>query len=109
MTELEIREQVARYITDEIDAVTLEDWLEDASWETGQTGEMLAADALRLLAEYANGDWTKSELREQLGALSRTYRLEQAPRWAFTDSSAQVIRQDQPLVGAGTQRVAASV
>lgn len=109
MTDLEIREQIARYTRGEIDASRLEDWLEDASWDVHEPAESLAANALRLLAEHANGDWTDPELREQLGALSRTYWFERAPKLVFMDSSAQVSHQVRPSAVPETQRVAASV
>ena len=109
MTDLEIREQIARYIGAEIDAPTLEDTLEAAAWDADGPAGSLAADTLRVLAEHANGDWTDAELGERLGALSRTYWFEQAPKHAFTESSAHVIREDQRSAAFDRWRVVESV
>jgi hypothetical protein len=111
MLDLEIREQVARYVADELKASELEDWLESESWDLeAEPARTLAADLLRLLAEYANGDWTDSELRAQLGALSRTYWFDQAPKQSRSGSVSGVIRQGaQQSATADRWRVAESV
>lgn len=110
MLDLEIREQIADFVRGDIDAAQLEDWLEDASWgEDAEPTRTLAATVLRLLAEHANGDWTDSEMREQLGALSRNYWFEQAPKTALAGSDTPIILQDQRSAAAGRWRVAGSV
>jgi len=97
MVDLEIREQLARYVAGKLDAAELEDWLENESWDVEfEPTRALAADALRLLAEHANGDWTDLELRAQLGALSRTYWFDQAPKQTRSGSASGVIRQEAP-------------
>lgn len=110
MLDLEIRERIADFARGDLDAAQLEDWLEDASWdEDAEPTRALAATVLRLLAEHANGDWTASEMREHLGALSRNYWFEQAPKTALAGSDTPVIRQDQRSAAAGRWRVAESV
>jgi hypothetical protein len=93
MSDLEVREAIRDYIAGNVDARVLEDRLEDVAWDTpADPARKLTDDALRLLAEQANGDWTESELREQLGVLTRTYWFEQAPK-VVTGTSSTVIRQ----------------
>lgn len=109
MSDLEIREQIARYVSREIDAAALEDWLQDFTWDAERSGGQLATDALRLLAEYSNGDWTDDELRTRLGGLNRTYWFEQAPKVTYADSEAHVIREDRQSGSVERLRVVGSV
>lgn len=110
MADLEIREQIARYVDGEIDASALEDWLEDASWASADPAESIAPTALRLLAEHSNGDWTDAELRDQLAVVARLYTFGLDEREVSTGSLAHVIRcQASPVEAAGILRVAASV
>ena len=109
MADLEIREQIHRYLNGEIDAPALEDWLENTSWDAVDAAGSLGENVLRLLAEHANGDWTDGELREQLGSMSRTYWFGRAPKHTYVGSAAQVIRQDQSSAVTGTRLVVASV
>lgn len=110
MIDLEIRQEIARYIAGQQDARELEDWLENVAWDLeDQPGRALAATALRLLAEHSNGDWTDSELREKLGAVSRIYAFDQAPRAAVSGSASSIIRQEQRPATADRWRVAESV
>lgn len=110
MSDVEIREQIARYIEGNIIAQELEDRLENETWGLeSEPARTLAATVLRLLAEHGHGDWTDTELREQLGAISRFYWFDQAPKTAWSGSEAAVIRQDQQSEAAGRWRVAESV
>ena len=110
MTDLEIREQIARYVGGDLDARHLEDWLEDAAWELdAEPARTLATTALRLLAEHANGDWTDAELRQQLGTVSRVYWFDQGPKTPLSGSSSGVIRHDQQSGAVERWRVAESV
>ena len=108
MSDLEIREAIRRYITGDLDAPTLEDRLEAVAWDM-PAAQRLVADALRLLAEHANGDWTDSELRERLGVLTRTYWFEQAPKHTMPGAESVVIRQADRAALAGRLRVTESV
>jgi hypothetical protein len=75
----QIREQISRYLTGTIDAADLETWLSAVTWdidEEPQATRQLAFDALRLTSEAANGDWTETELRDQLRGLIQTVHLD---------------------------------
>ncbi len=110
MSDLEIREQLARFTEGELDARDLEDWLENVAWDlNAEPGRTLVATALRLLAEHANGDWTDQELREQLGAIGRIYWFEQAPKTTLSSSSSSIIRHAQPSEAADRRLVVESV
>jgi hypothetical protein len=111
MLDLQIREKIRAYVDGKVEAGVLEDWVETSSWDLDHDApaHRLAADALRLLAEHSNGDWTDAELRGQLGALSRTYWFDQAPKKTRSGSIGAVIRQDQQSGSAGRWRVAESV
>jgi hypothetical protein len=109
MDDLEIRESVADYIVGALDAGELEDRLENVAWELeGEPARSLAGDVLRLLAEHGNGDWEEAELRERLGAMSRTYWFQQAPKVAWSGSDASVMRHQEPSVVAGRSRATES-
>lgn len=111
MTDLEIRQRIAAFTDGEVEPHDLEDWLETAAWDLdAEPAKTLAADALRLLAEYGNGDWTDVELRERLGALYRTYWFAEAPKTQnVTGSDSIVIHQDQRSASPERLRVTESV
>jgi hypothetical protein len=72
--DLQIRERISLYLAGSIDAAALESWLSGVTWELDHehpATRQSAFDALRLLSEAANGDWTPSQLRDQLQALSK--------------------------------------
>ena len=93
MTDLDttLRQQIGAYLADEdADASDLASCLEIEMYSADDEPEAvrrLANDALRLLAEHENGDWTDEELGARLGALSRTYWIQQAPKIAWSDWS----------------------
>lgn len=108
MLDLEIRKQINRYLDPkgDVEAAELEAWLAAEAWDIDdepQATRQLAFDAMRLLAERGNGDWDDAELRERLGALSRTYWFVTAPK---TDSVATVIRRDPRLPATDRRHVA---
>lgn len=107
MTDLETRQLIADYLGDSLNAAELEDRLEDATWdlEEGPAHE-LASTALRLLAEYANGDWTDAELREHLGSINRLYWLSNAPRTSFTSGAATFILHQSQSEASGKSPLA---
>ncbi len=110
MLDLEIRERIARYTRGDLGARELEDWLEGVVWGLDTQPEKdLAATALSLLVEHANGDWTDAELRGRLGALSRTYWFDHAPRTVISGSIARVTRLNQSSGSAGIRPATASV
>lgn len=97
MLDLEIRKRLARYNAKRLKLADLDDWLNTESWEVRSEPvetQRLLFDAMRLIAEHDNGDWTEPELRQKLGALSRLYWFEQAPRTVVTTSEATIIRHD---------------
>lgn len=108
MLDLEIRQQIARYVAGDLDADRLEAWLSaetgDIDGESPETRQ-LAFDALRLLAEHGNGDWQDVELRERLGALSRTYWFEGAPKTVLSGSESSIISRDPQSAGTDRRRV----
>ena len=68
----EVRDQLADYLAGVVSASELEDSLEELTWEEqglDPVARHLANEALRLLAEHANGDWTDDELTDRLGSL----------------------------------------
>jgi hypothetical protein len=111
MTDLELRERLARYVTGSVTLRALEDWLTTETWDDEAlqpSTRQLAYDAIRLISEQQNGDWTEDELKRKLGAMGRTYWLEQAPKTAVHSSSAAaspvVMRSVGRAVPAGTAR-----
>lgn len=107
----EIRERIREHIGGHISAAELEDWLETESWDDATLDApavRLANDALRLLAEYQNGDWTAAELAAQLDSLSRFYWFETAPKAILSDAVTSVIRHDRRPVATGRSPVAGS-
>lgn len=107
MLDLEIREQIGRYARGRIDGAELDAWLsaEAADAEDAAT-QQLAFDALRLLSEGANGDWEDEDLRDRLGALSRFYWFQQAPKNVIPASGSIFIRRSRWSAGTDRSRVA---
>lgn len=95
MLDLEIREQIRRYLVGDIDAGDLEVWLtgdmNDALEQADRATRDLVFEASRLVFERMNGDWTDRELMAKLAALSQTYWLMTAPK-VLSSSSSDVIR-----------------
>jgi hypothetical protein len=112
MLDLEIRKRLARYNAKRMKLTDLDDWLNSESWdvrtEPPETQQLLF-DAMRLIAEHANGDWTDAELRQKLGALSRTYWVDRAPKDRLVGESSSAVIQPTPAGQADRPRVVASV
>lgn len=109
MRDLEIREQIRRYVNGGLAANELEDWLETEAWNLNvEPARTLAGDVLRLLAEQGHGDWTEDELRARLGNLSRTYWFEDAPKDTWGTSGAGIILEDQRSAAVGRSPSTAS-
>src|SRR5262245_20142332 len=70
---LEIRGQIARYLSGAIDARVLYDWLVPATWEIERRASVDVADFARtvhlLLEEFASEGWSESELQSRLRGL----------------------------------------
>lgn len=111
MLDLEIRKQIARYCDNEIDAAELAAWLAAETWDLDDQPpavRRLASDTMRLVSEHGNGDWEDADLRERLGALSRTYWFEQTPNTVIPDSVSTLIQHGQRLAATDRPLVAES-
>lgn len=108
--DLAIREQIARLVDQEQTVADLEDWLQEYAADLeDDPAKSLAADALRLLFEHGNSDWTDDELAERLGALSRVYWFRHAPKGVvISGSQAGLIHHDRRQAAAGRSPVAGS-
>jgi hypothetical protein len=108
MIDVEIRELVAQHLDGDLSADALEDQLETEAWVLeDEPARTLAATVLRLLSEFTNGDWTDSELDERLGAITRSYRLEQASPRAFTGTATSTVTQVDQQSEVADRRLAA--
>ena len=72
---LQIRGQIARYLSDEIDVRALRSWLLPVTWEIERSASKEAAEFARtvqlLVEEFVHGDWNDDEFRSQLRGLLR--------------------------------------
>lgn len=65
-----IRQKISDYLAGRNDAFDLEDWISTEVWDAPPSDErQLGYDALRLLSEASNGEWTDQALRVQLAKL----------------------------------------
>jgi len=82
-SELEIREQLARYLKSELTLNEFQDWFVPRSWNfhenTNPSLQKLVASIELAIAEFVNGDWSWQELREQLSMLLTTYEIDYDP------------------------------
>lgn len=70
--DLQIRERISLYVDGRIEAVDLESWLSEVTWEIDEeppATRHVAFAALRLVSEAAHGDWSDDQLKDQLRAL----------------------------------------
>jgi hypothetical protein len=76
----EIREELAKYLANEIPLDTFEDWIAQNTWNIHQTGDDAAqriAYAIdSRLAEYSGGSVDEPSLKEQLAPLVTSYEPE---------------------------------
>jgi hypothetical protein len=102
MLELEIRERLADYLDDRISLGEFEEWFIPETWDVEHDGTDAARDltlsVMRRLVKYSNGNMSESDLRRDLGTLSRTYWFQTAPKTRLSGSEASVIEQDVPAV-----------
>lgn len=75
--DLEIHNQLVRYLADEIPLEEFRDWFDQSTWDgelQGNTGENeLAAEIELRLAEFSNGHRDEADLRSVLRPLIRTF------------------------------------
>lgn len=96
-SDLEIREQLARYLAREISLQDFEDWFAPRAWNiheaTSPALQELVSEIELLLAEFSNGDWTEKELRRMLSPLVATYKVSIAPIFQTATSSKVFINE----------------
>lgn len=110
MVDEQIRQLIASYLSNEIDASRLENALEDIAWATEhEPARSLVNSALIVLNEFENGDWSEDEIRPQLDKIVHTYWIDQGPAHIRTGTSAGVIRKDRSSAALGRWPAAASV
>lgn len=77
IAEYQIRQQLAKYLNDEISLDHFEDWLVQRSWNMHRDSEPAAqklASAIELrLAEYSSGHLEEKNLREEMRPFVTTY------------------------------------
>lgn len=88
----EIRQQVGRYLSQQIPIRELWSWTQEHFWdidnrEASETARM-AHDVELLLFETAHGDWTEHELREKLRPVVSRYEFSFGRRPLTTVSAA---------------------
>src|SRR5437870_1018722 len=71
--ELEIREQLARYLSGKIALQAFRDWFLPEAWNidqrAGAASAGLAHEVELLLSEFEHGDWTEDELKRRFRSL----------------------------------------
>ena len=75
--ELQIYDQLARYVGGEISLKDFRDWFDSSTWDQFRSpghedAFELAAEIELRLAEFSNGHWSESDLRDKLKSLLRT-------------------------------------
>lgn len=71
-TELEIHNQLVRYLADEISLDEFRDWFDQTTWDLDLSKNALAAEIELRLAEYSSGHRDEAELRKLLRPLAQT-------------------------------------
>jgi hypothetical protein len=113
MLDLDIREQMSRYVDGQTARTAFEDWFYVATWDVegeGPSARHLTFAVMRLLAERDHGDWTEAELKALLRPLISTYRVDLANTEIATSASDITETCGPPMPGeAGRSLAAASV
>ena len=83
VSELEARQQLARYLKGELTLNEFQDWFVPQSWNFHQASDpslqKFVSGVELALAEFGNGDWSENELRQLLNILRTNYELEYRP------------------------------
>ena len=78
-SEIEIREQLARFLAKEISLDTFEDWFAPRSWNFHQASSQVLREMVSeielLLAEFSSRHLTEDDLRSRLGPFATSYRI----------------------------------
>ncbi len=101
--DLEIREQLVRYLGGEISLQALHDWLMPRTWNIDrrslpETAELVHAVELEL-SEFVHGDWTEEEVKRHLRPSISTYAvtLGELPTAVTTRTSSTVAERSITL------------
>jgi len=82
-SEIEIRQQLARYLNGKLTLNEFQDWFVPHSWNFHQSPSLalqkLVATIELAIAEFTNGDWTARELRDHFNSLLTTYEVDLNP------------------------------
>jgi hypothetical protein len=109
--DLEIYNQLVRYLAQEITLEQFRDWFDASTWNIEQSGANqdaldLSAEIELRLAEFSSGHWSENELRSRLLPFVGTYiQREQlwgaANSWYRTSSSNVTVSPLSQAVGPG--------
>lgn len=110
MLDVELREQLVKYLSDVISLRALYEWFTPAAWNVDQRADQSTAGIFHevelLLSEYSRGDWDEGELRERLAPFVTTYavRYGGGPSWSSVGEvkvvKAAVVAEDHSQVPA---------
>jgi len=82
-SEIELRQELARYLKGQCTLKDFEDWFVPRSWNIDQNSNPslhnLVSQIELSLAEFGNGDWTEEELRQEFGILLTNYEFQYYP------------------------------
>jgi len=82
-SELELRQELARYLKGQCKLKDFEDWFVPRSWDfnrnTNPSLQKLVSQIELSIAEFSNGDWSEVELRQQFGILMTNYEIDYHP------------------------------
>ena len=82
-SEIELRQELARYLKGQCTLKDFEDWFVPRSWNINQNSNPslrnLVSQIELSLAEFGNGDWTEEELRQEFGILLTNYEVQYHP------------------------------
>lgn len=105
--DLEIHDQLVRYLAKEISLDDFRDWFDAATWDLERAGGSqetwaLAGEIELRLSEFSNGHWTEEELQKKLLPELQVYTLRQetwgeSDFWRHTSSSSVTLPQDVAL------------
>jgi hypothetical protein len=79
MLDMSIREQLARYLNQEITLAEFQEWYVPFSWQVDRLGDLFLrefiSDTDLRLAEYTSGHLSEEDLRSELRSLIQTCRI----------------------------------
>ena len=82
-SEIELRQELARYLKGQCTLKDFEDWFVPRSWNFSQNSnrslQTLVSQIELSMAEFSNRDWSEAELRQQFGILMTNYEIDYHP------------------------------